>query len=128
MRVLLFLLIALNDPNLESVEWIEPPTIYYFLCVVDDIMMLSFFIGTVVLAMVRGRVRARYRIPAEIATSEDTVCAFVCPCLVVAQMLRHTADYSVQPARCCTSHGLMRTAAAVAQGAMAGDTSSSTIV
>ena len=104
-RVFLFLLITLHDPNLmkeSSIEWIEPSTTYYVLCAIDDCVGL---IGTVLMIYqiyrVRLHVRARYAIPGN--ATADLTCSICCPTLVVAQLLRHTTDYEQYPSLCCLS-------------------------
>ena len=105
-RVLLLLLISLNDPNLRYddslVDWIEPSMTYYALCAIDDCLGL---IGTILVLYqiyrVRGHVRARYAIPGN--GSSDLACSICCPTLVVAQLLRHTTDYEQYPSLCCFS-------------------------
>ena len=64
------------------------------------------FLGITVLLLynVRKSVRAKYAIPG--SPLEDGVCSFCCPCLVAAQLLRHTTDYDVYPSQLCTPTGL----------------------
>lgn len=105
-RVLLFLVIALMDPNTGSTEWKEPGPAYYAACALDDLAAyLSFALAVVQLRNARARVRAVYGIPGSAAS--DVCCALTCPCLVAAHLLRHTADYEDQPSRWCfTETGL----------------------
>jgi len=49
-------------------------------------------------------VRERYAIPG--GEWEDCCCSLACPCLVSGQLLRHTMDYDVYPATCCTETGI----------------------
>lgn len=104
-RVFLFLVISLHDPNLmneSSLDWIEPSMTYYLLCAIDDCLGL---IGTVLVIYqiyrVRLHVRARYGIPG--SATADLTCSMCCPTLVVAQLLRHTTDYEQYPSMCCLS-------------------------
>ena len=116
LRVLLFLVIALHDPNFEkesSIDWIEPGTAYYTLCAIDDCIGL---IGTILaiyqIYRVRLHVRTRYAIPG--SALSDLTCATCCPTLVVAQLLRHTTDYEYNPSLCCFSDtGIPRTAPSI---------------
>ena len=73
--------------------------------VLSDFIHYSFFGLTVyVLVNVRQQVRQRYGIPGHV--NEDCVCSCCCPCFVAGQMLRHTTDYDVYPATCCTDRGI----------------------
>jgi Cys-rich protein (TIGR01571 family) len=109
-RILLLLIIAVLDPNIESTEWIEPPTSYYFFAALDDLLAYMYLGFTVVvLRNLRAHVRSKYAIPEGNACPtgcEDTCCSIFCPCAVAAQMLRHTADYNAYPALCCSDTGL----------------------
>jgi Cys-rich protein (TIGR01571 family) len=109
-RVLLLIIIALLDPNVNSVEWIEPSTTYYVFCGLDDILAYGYMAWTVLLLRnLRSQVRSQYAIPEsdQCPTGcEDTCCSLVCPCFVAAQMMRHTADYDTYGGRCCTATGL----------------------
>lgn len=72
----------------------------------------------VILTKLRHRVRRLYQIPPkqyfvcmnsdpnEIAL-DDCCMAFWCGCCSVAQLARQTADYSQEPAACCSSTGLL---------------------
>jgi Cys-rich protein (TIGR01571 family) len=104
-RVFLFLLITLHDPNVmneSSIDWIEPSKTYYILCAIDDCLGL---IGTALVIYqiyrVRLHVRTRYAIPGNAAG--DLTCSMCCPTLVAAQLLRHTTDYEQYPSMCCLS-------------------------
>jgi hypothetical protein len=65
---------------------------------------------TVVLTNLRRFVRQKYAIPPNLSGTggdlEDCCCSCWCPCLVSSQMLRHTTDYDVYPATCCTERGI----------------------
>jgi Cys-rich protein (TIGR01571 family) len=62
----------------------------------------------VVTIKTRGLLRRRHAVPGECGHDgvDDCCLSFWCRCCVVAQMLRHTADYSHQKAACCTETGL----------------------
>lgn len=109
-RVLLFIIIALLDPNIDSEHWVEPSSAYYFFCAVDDLLALVYFgFAVVLLRNLRMHVRSKYAIPEanQCPTGcEDTCCSLFCSCFVAAQMLRHTADYDHYGGRCCTRNGL----------------------
>ena len=54
-------------------------------------------------------VRSKYAIPENDSCPtgcEDGCCAFWCPCLTVAQMMRHTTEYDTYRAECFSSSGL----------------------
>jgi Cys-rich protein (TIGR01571 family) len=110
MRVLFIIVIACLDPNieLERDEWVQPPTAYYIFAILDEALSWTYIVFVVVLLWnIRNHIRQRYAIP---ATShnvcEDVCCSLWCPCLVVAQMLRHTTDYNKCTARYCSDTGL----------------------
>lgn len=112
-RLLLLLIVALLDPNVgnESGQWIEPGYWYYFFALTDDILALSYMGFTIfLLNNLRVYVRNKYKIPKKPNYPswfcEDCCCSCICPCLVVAQLMRHTTDYSSERGRCCTTTGL----------------------
>lgn len=109
-RAFMLLLIAMADPNVGSEHYQEPPPVYYFFCAVDDLIFYAYIIFTVViLTNIRKHIRSKYSIPETICVGsglEDCFCSCWCPCLVVSQMMRHTADYKSYPGRCCTDTGL----------------------
>ena len=116
LRVFLILLIAILDPNTETEEWIEPGWAYHILVFADDILAYVYWVFTAwLLKNIRQHVRAKYAIPlsGDCPVCEDCCCSMVCPCLVLAQMMRHTADYQTHGGRCCTEHGLPEGTAAV---------------
>jgi Cys-rich protein (TIGR01571 family) len=104
---LFFVLIAL-DPNTYAPVGSPPlPVTQNYLTVawVRGLMHWIYIIAmTVVLFNLRRFVRTKYAIPAP--DYEDCCCSFWCPCFVAAQMLRHTTDYDVYPATCCTERGI----------------------
>lgn len=69
---------------------------------------LYWILTTYVLYNLRKYTRTKYAIPA--SDLEDCCCACWCPCLVAGQLLRHTTDYSVYPATCCTERGIPKSA------------------
>lgn len=71
----------------------------------DMLHYLAFGVMVILLRNVRETLRAKYAIPAS-HEQEDCLCSLVCPCLVAAQMLRHTTDYDLYPATCCTERGI----------------------
>jgi hypothetical protein len=116
LRVFLFMVITLNDPNVmkeSSVEWVEPSTTYYVLCAIDDcIGLIGVILAIYQIYRVRLHVRTRYAIPG--STMSDVTCATCCPTLVVAQLLRHTTDYEYNASLCCFSDtGLPSTAPSI---------------
>lgn len=58
---------------------------------------------------VRGSIRNKYQIPEErCAGAEDCACATFCMPCTICQMGRHTADFDMYRATCCTKTGLPR--------------------
>lgn len=116
-RVLLLIVIAILDPNTDSPVWIDPPTSYYVVCAIDDLLAVAYFGFTiVVLRNLRSHVRSKYAIPEANqcpAGFEDTCCSIFCSCCVAAQMMRHTANYEVTPGRCCTDTGTPKNAPSI---------------
>ena len=109
-RVALFLIIAILDPNKDNdddIKWTRPGRLYFFICFLDDVIAYLYFaVCIVVLRNVRVHVRRMSAIPKH-SSCEDEVCSFLCPCLVAAQLLRHTGDYQRYGSRCCcTETGL----------------------
>lgn len=88
----------------------SPPYLFLFGAYCYDMLRFTFGSSTmVVLRNIRSYVRQKYGIPADSgcpAPVEDCGCSVLCPCLVAAQLLRHTGDYERYPARCCSSNGL----------------------
>ena len=115
MRIFVFLIIAYLDPNADpnTTVYVDPPPSYFFFAALDDILFYIYLAFTVIiLRNVRSHLRRKYAIPeAESSCTpgcEDVCCSLVCPCFTVAQMLRHTADYEVHAATCCSSTGLSK--------------------
>lgn len=57
----------------------------------------------------RKYIRNKYAIPEheQCPTGcEDACCSICCPCLAVAQMLRHTTDYDTYHSSCCSETGV----------------------
>lgn len=106
---LIFVLVFL-DPNTYTppdAPIVPPPpgSLYWKVAVVRDIFHWIYWIATtIVLTNLRHFVRHKYAIPAHEA--EDCCCSCWCPCFVSAQLLRHTTDYDVYPATCCTETGI----------------------
>lgn len=111
-RVFLLLVIAILDPNvgLDSAEYTQPGSVYYFFVAIDDMLWYGYYAFTVILLRnLRSHVRSKYAISETDSCPtgcEDTCCSLFCPCLVVSQMMRHTADYETYGGRCCTDTGL----------------------
>ena len=90
----------------------EPEGLLKVIVMLFTIFKWMFLAITVVLLYnVRQSVRAKYAIPG--SPIEDGVCSFFCPCLVAAQLLRHTTDYNVYPSQLCTPTGLPDTVPAI---------------
>jgi Cys-rich protein (TIGR01571 family) len=110
-RLIMLMIITVLDPNVDSLEWVEPPTSYYVFCAIDDLLAYIYLGFTVlVLRNLRSHVRSAYAIPEEgycVGGCEDTCCSLTCPCLVIGQLLRHTADYESYGARGCSATGLV---------------------
>jgi Cys-rich protein (TIGR01571 family) len=100
-RIFLLLVIAILDPNVA----------------VDDLLAYMYLAFTVILLKnLRSQVRSKYAIPETDSCPtgcEDTCCSLFCPCLVVSQMMRHTADYDSYGGRCCTDTGLPKHAPSI---------------
>lgn len=105
-----FVLESTNPNNGRSpyAPKIQPGTTWFEFAYLQLAMRFLSWIGTtVVLINVRTYVREKYAIPAsDISGLEDCCCSCWCPCLVASQMLRHTTDYDVYPATCCTETGI----------------------
>jgi hypothetical protein len=107
-----FLLVYL-DPNTWATPgsaFLTPPPSYFTIAWIRSLWhWIYIFATTVVLFNLRVYVRAKYGIPAN-NQYEDCCLSFWCPCLVSAQLLRHTTDYDLYPATCCTERGIPQTA------------------
>lgn len=116
-RTFLLIIIGLLDPNVGTVEWMEPPLSYYFACGVDDAVYFVYLAYmVVVLKNARSHLRQKYAIPEQNqcpSGMEDTCCSLLCPCFVAGQMLRHTADYDEHRGRCCSATGLPASAPSI---------------
>lgn len=67
---------------------------------------LFMFWSIYALCRTRENVRARYQIKEERCQGcEDLCCAVWCGCCATAQMMRHTGEYEVYPAVCCSRTG-----------------------
>jgi hypothetical protein len=89
----------------------NPKPALAYIAVIYDVSRYAYWIAsTVVLLNLRRFLRQKYAIPANLSGTggelEDCCCSCWCPCLVSAQMLRHTTDYDVYPATCCTERGI----------------------
>jgi Cys-rich protein (TIGR01571 family) len=71
---------------------------------IDLMHYTAYGVLVLLLRNLRVTVREKYAIPAR--DYEDCTCSVFCPCLVAAQMLRHTTDYDAYPATCCTKRGI----------------------
>lgn len=66
----------------------------------------------IVACKTRSSIRRRDRIPEETCVGcEDCCVAYWCTFCTVAQMARHTADYGIYGAACCTETGLVENTA-----------------
>jgi PLAC8 family len=112
LRAIFMYIIYVLDPNvgIEWHEWKTPGTWYYVVCAVDDMLWYMYLaFSVVVLRNTRSHLRKRYAIPEseQCPTGcEDVCCSIFCPCFVVAQMMRHTADYDSYRGQCCSETGL----------------------
>jgi len=120
LRMFVFMIIASLDPNADpdTEIYTDPPDSYYFFAALDDLLFYIYMAFTViVLRNVRSHLRHKCAIPeSEVACTagcEDVCCSLVCPCFAVAQMMRHTADYEVQAATCCSNTGLLKDVPAI---------------
>lgn len=105
-----FVLVYL-DPNTyepPGSPQIDPPTSWLIIALIRDMFHYIYWIATaIVLTNLRRFVRQKYAIPdGPVGDWEDCCCSCWCPCFVSAQMLRHTTDYDVYPATCCTERGI----------------------
>ena len=83
----------------------EPEGLLKVIVMLFTIFKWMFLAITVALLFnLRQSVRAKYAIPG--TPMEDCMCSAICPCLVAAQLLRHTTDYNVYPSQLCTPTGL----------------------
>ena len=73
-------------------------------------LWLGFFFAAALVFLAtktRRHVRAKYAIPEQrCAGCEDFCCSLWCNCCVVAQLARHTADYSTYAGLCCSETGV----------------------
>jgi len=94
-----------------TVLYIFGDTIIY-LAPFTPLITAEFILGLlsfILIGMTRKYIRTKYEIAATCGGDyvEDALCAWFCSCLVLGQMLRHTANYeSKGSARCCTPTGL----------------------
>lgn len=112
-RVFLFLIIAYLDPNTDPsrTEFIEPSATYYLFVALDDLVTYIYFaLVVIVIRNIRSHTRRKFAIPERESNycpgCEDVCCSLVCPCLVAAQMMRHTANYDEVSAVCCNNNGI----------------------
>lgn len=108
MIVITWIAIQILDPNDIDTpfdEWEEPTGLELVIeNAFDFFKFLYFIVNTWILYRLRKSIRAQYAIPG--SDSNDFCTVFWCPCLVAGQLLRHTTDYDVHPARLCTTTGL----------------------
>ncbi|KAL7561050.1 hypothetical protein ACA910_011886 [Epithemia clementina (nom. ined.)] len=116
-RAFMLYLIYLVDPNMDSVEWVKPSPAYYMVCSIDDIFSYAYLIfSAIILCNIRRHIRSKYAIPEGghcLPGCEDCCCSLWCPCFTVAQLMRHTADYNVYGARCCSDTGVSPSAPSI---------------
>ena len=94
-----------SDP--DELEQLPPPSAAYITVMVCiDLWFYAFWVVmAVILYNVRRTTRQMYGIPAGFE-SEDCVVSACCPCFAAGQLLRHTTEYDVYPATCCTERGI----------------------
>ena len=75
---------------------------------VNEILKFGMVVFSIyVVLKTRRHVRERSGIPeTSCAGCEDCCCAAWCGCCVVTQMARHTAEYEMYAAQCCSETGL----------------------
>jgi hypothetical protein len=94
-----------NDYSLPPEEWKDPSdTIVKIGLCVDIVKYMYLMVTVFLLYKVRQSVRSKYAIPGD--ETHDCCWSIWCPCLVAAQLLRHTTDYDVYPSQLCTQTGL----------------------
>lgn len=111
-RILVLIIISEIDPNIDTEEWVEPGWMYHILSIGDTLVAYIYYAWLVWLVWnVRSAVRSRYEVYERVEYCppgcDDVACSLVCPCLVTAQLLRHTADYETTGSRLCTDTGLL---------------------
>jgi len=90
-----------DDGNL-----IQPTGLIPFLYNLFSFAVFVYFIVAVM--RTRKFIRNKYEIPEESCKGcEDLACASCCSCCVIMQMARHTTDYEVHDAACCTPNGIV---------------------
>jgi len=78
---------------------------FYNFVYASGFVIVIFFICLT--AKTRRRIRDRYDIrETQCHGCEDCCCAYWCGCCTIAQMARHTTDYDVYTAKCCSETGL----------------------
>lgn len=91
----------------EDLEALPPPSPAFVtvMVLIDLWFYSSWVIMAVILYNVRRTTRNMYGIPAS-AESEDCLVSTFCPCFAAGQLLRHTTQYDIYPATCCTERGI----------------------
>jgi Cys-rich protein (TIGR01571 family) len=79
----------------------EEPILLSLANFVGSAAFITFLVVT--LCQTRKNVRKQYGIPGR--TCEDLFCSLCCTCCTVAQIARHTGNYEIHPAVCCTETG-----------------------
>ena len=110
LRFTLVLAITPLDPGLNETD---ASTAFRVLVAVEDSLDgIYFLLSVILLCTIRKSLRRQFSIPARIC--EDEALSLGCPCLVAAQMLRHTADYENHSSLYCFSAtGMARNAPVV---------------
>lgn len=105
--IIICLIASLQADILANSSGYLPP-LYLFLEVLRYLVNIVFVVYMIVaIAKTRRYIREKYSIREKYCRGcEDCMCAYCCPCLTIAQMARHTADYDTYNARACTSTGL----------------------
>jgi len=87
----------------------QPSKAYLVTIWVGQWLSVTFFVFVVCLASrTRRHIRQKYRIPGGgcCGDCDDCCTSFWCTCCTIAQMARHTTDYSTYMGQCCSETGL----------------------
>jgi PLAC8 family len=98
---------AFADP--DDLESLPPPSASFItvMIMIDLWFYLSWVVMAVILYNVRKTTRQMYGIPVGCSgESEDCLVSTFCPCFAAGQLLRHTTQYEIYPATCCTERGI----------------------
>jgi len=109
-KVLLFFIIMSMTPDVPN-DNPPPSSALTTVLLLNDLVNYSYyFFSVVVIYNLRHYVRSKYAIPGHegcpAGGCEDGCCALCCPCLTVAQIMRHTTDYDTYRAEWFSATGL----------------------